>query len=178
MATETKVSVDMGSTTKETAPLPTRTRRQLPSAFAQMENEMNRFFPRWMRLWGLDLPRPWQSELPELRMPFEGQALKIDVIDRENEVLVRADLPGVNKEDVDVSLGDGTVTIKAVAHKEATEEKGEYYRREIASGEVSRTVGLPADIDAAGVKARFKKGVLEVTLPKAAQSRRHHIEIQ
>ena len=99
-------------------------------------------------------------------------------MDKEEVVIVRAEVPGMKKEDLEVSVTDNTVTIRgSTKHEEKTEE-GEYYRCEISRGEFSRTVGLPAEVDGDKAKATFKDGVLELTLPKVAVSKRRSIKVE
>ena len=124
---------------------------------------------------------PMRWELPgwaERMTPFEGKSPRVDIIDRETEVVVRAEMPGMKKEDLDVSLNDNTVTIRGTSKHEETEEKGEYCRREMSYGEFSRTLTLPAEVDRAKAKAIFKDGVLELTLPKAETAKRSSIRIE
>ena len=103
---------------------------------------------------------------------------KIDVINRDKEIVVKAELPGVAKEDIDVSMTDNTVTIKGSTSHEEKEEKGDYYRCEISRGSFSRTVALPGDVDADKAKASFNDGILELTLPKVERSHRKTINVE
>lgn len=103
---------------------------------------------------------------------------RVDVIDRDTEVVLRAELPGLEREDLDVSVTQSTVTIKGETHKESREEKGDYYRSEIAHGTFSRTVALPSEIDADKVEARFHNGILELTLPKRHEDHRRKVEVK
>jgi len=126
------------------------------------------------------LRRPWRWEVPwggELA-PFQGQMPAVDVIDQDNEVLVRAEVPGVTKEDLDVSVAANSVTIRGHSKREEEEKKGEYFRRETSYGKFSRTVGLPAEVDTDNAKAKFKDGVLEVTLQKVEHAKQRGIEIE
>ena len=139
--------------------------------FEQMERFMDRMmgglFPgRWMR----SFEREW-PEFAELRAPA------VDLIDRANEILVRAELPGVKKEDISISLTADSITIQAQSKKEAAEEKGDYKRREISSSAFSRSIWLPAEVDSDAAKAAFKDGVLEVTLPKTAGAKGKSVPI-
>jgi len=140
-------------------------------------DEMDRLFDRmlpsnWLR------PRHWEwPAWTEHLAPFEGKTPRVDIIDRESELVIRAELPGVKKDDLDVSLNDNSVTIRGTTKKEETEEKGEYYRREMSYGEFSRTVALPSEVDRAKAKAVFKDGILELTLPKAETAKRNSIRI-
>lgn len=91
---------------------------------------------------------------------------------------MRAEVPGVKKEDLDVSTTDNTVTIKGSTRHEEKEEKGDYYRSEITRGSFSRTVALPSEVDSAKAKARYKDGILELTLPKVNKSKRRTVKVE
>lgn len=137
------------------------------SPFEEMERMMETFFPRgWMR--------PFMSELA---LPFGGKLPRVDVIDRDEEVLVRAEVPGVDKKDLEISVSENTVTINGKTSHELKEEKGNYYRCEVSSGAFTRTVALPSDVDAGKAKTTFKDGILELTLPKVTKSKRHTIKL-
>jgi HSP20 family protein len=125
----------------------------------------------WLRPASLEWPEWAQTSLAQLKAP------KVDVIDRDSEVLVRAEVPGVDKKDLDISVAENAVTIRGETRKEEKEEKGEYYRCEISTGSFARTVALPAEVDADKAKASFKDGVLELTLPKLAKSKKRSIKI-
>jgi HSP20 family protein len=102
---------------------------------------------------------------------------RTDVVDGEDNVVIRAEIPGVDKKDLEVSVNETSVTIKGKATRETKEEKGDYYRCEIGSSEYSRTLGLPCAIDASKASAHLKDGVLELTLPKVEKSKRHSVKI-
>jgi HSP20 family protein len=143
-------------------------------AFDEMDRLMERIFgefPRrgWMRPWSARWPA-W-PEMPELQMP------KVDVLDRDDDVVVRAELPGVDKKDIEISTNATSVTIKATRQHEEKEEKGDYYRCEISRGACARTVALPAEVENEKAKASLKDGVLELTLPKIKKSKRKAITI-
>lgn len=147
------------------------TQRAMPARALSPFEEMERMFEStWMRPWAWK----WANRLA----PFEGRMPSVDVIDREEEVLVRAEIPGADKKDIDVSMSENEVTIKGTSSREEKEEKGEYYRHEISRGAFSRTVTLPATIDSEKAKAEFKDGMLEIHLPKLQRSKRHHLSIQ
>ena len=131
------------------------------------------------------LPHKWISplrwELPywgELPMPFEGKQPRVDVIDHDSNVVVKAELPGVEKNDIDISMTANTVTINVTDTHKKEETKGDYYRCEISRGAFSRTVALPCDVDGSKANANFKNGMLELTIPKVEQSKRRRITIQ
>ena len=100
------------------------------------------------------------------------------MIDRDGEIAIKAELPGVEKKDLDVSLTEDSVTIKGSTRHEQKEEKGDYYRCEISRGEFSRTVALPAAVDTTKAKASFKDGMLELVIPKTEARKRCTINIE
>jgi HSP20 family protein len=117
-------------------------------------------------------------EMPFYRSSIDTSVPKVDVVDRNGEVCVRAELPGFNKDEIDVSVNDSTATIKA-AHKTEEEDKAEdFYRREISRSYMSRTVSLPVAVDGSRAKASFSNGVLELTVPKTEKSKSQKIEIE
>lgn len=142
--------------------------------FEEFDRLFDRFFGREpMPLFTWRRP-PWDefAEAPEGRLPG------VDVIDRGEKIVVRAEVPGVDKETLDVSVSDNVLTIKGSVSRDEKEETADYYRREIARGAFSRRVTLPASVDASKADAALKDGVLEVTLPKAEGSTRHSIKVQ
>jgi HSP20 family protein len=124
------------------------------------------------RGWVRPFRRDWLA-FPE----FEITMPKVDVIDRDEEVVVRAEVPSVKREDIEISISGNMVTIKGETKKEEKEEKGDYYRAEISRGSFSRMVSLPADVDESKAKASLKDGVLELTLPKIEKAKRRTIKV-
>jgi HSP20 family protein len=151
---------------------PTLPERAL-SPLAEMDRLLDNIFSRgWLRPF-----RDWPS-WRELATSFEGTLPRVDVIDREAEIVVRAELPGVDKENVDVSLTDNTITIRGSTSHETRDEKGDYHRAEIFRGSFARTVSLPAGVDGSQAKANFKNGVLEVVMPKLTAATRRAIKVE
>lgn len=100
----------------------------------------------------------------------EGIAPALDVVERDNEYLVRAEMPGVNKDNIEVTLADGVLTIAGESHQESEEKEGErLIRRERRYGKYTRTLRVGTQVDEKKVKAAYKDGILEVTLPKAEE---------
>ena len=129
---------------------------------ARMEREMEDLFGR--------VEWPWRAE--------RGWAPAIDMVDAEEEIVLRADLPGMDEKSIDVSVQDGTVTISGERKEEKEEKKEDFYYAERSYGAFSRTVMLPVGVDADRVKATFKKGVLEVHLPKAKEAKGRKVDIK
>jgi len=116
-------------------------------------------------------------DFPSLRERFGEQMPKVNVIDRDNEIVIEAELPGVKKDDLEVSVAENTVTIKASTYKEEKEQKGDYHRHEIASGHYARTLPLSAGVVADKATAELKDGMLKLTLPKAEGAKRVNIKV-
>jgi HSP20 family protein len=147
-------------------------RREL-SLLDEMDRAFDSLFHRgWLR--------PFREAWPELARLEEtfGMGMpRVDVLDRDEEILVRAEVPGVEKKDLQVDLSGQLLTIHGERRREEKEEKGEYFRSEIAHGVFSRTIRLPEDVALDKVKAEFKDGILEVHLPKTHRTERRRIEV-
>jgi len=110
--------------------------------------------------------------------PLGGAGTMVDVVEREDEIMVVADLPGVDREEISVRLLDAR-TIRVTARREEEKEEHEvgYHMRERRYGAISRTVTLPTDVLEEGATATFKNGVLEVRLKKVAGTRGKEIAL-
>jgi HSP20 family protein len=111
-----------------------------------------------------------------------GEALarmKVDVAEKNGEYKVTAELPGVKKEDIQVSIDGAQVTLAAEVkqEKEASQDERVLHTERVF-GKVSRSFTLPQEVDEAGAQAKFRDGVLELTLPKKAAAQRKQITIQ
>jgi HSP20 family protein len=127
------------------------------------------------------LARRWNDEFDNLfegffrpmRMIDEeaagtGLAPRLDVIERDAEFVVQAELPGVKKDDIEVAMENGVLTISAESRSETEEKEGErVIRQERRYGKYLRSLRLGKDVDDKKVRATFKDGILELTLPKA-----------
>ena len=101
----------------------------------------------------------------------------VDIREHKDRYVVVADLPGVEKEDIHLSLENNTLTIKGERRYEKTEEKEGYSRVERMQGQFYRRFMLPETTDESKIKAKYKKGVLEVTIPKKEGKQAKKIEV-
>jgi HSP20 family protein len=135
-------------------------RKDADHPFALFRKEMDSLFDTFFRGFDLQL--------------FEGTAgafsPKVDVAEDEKEIRVNAELPGMDEKDIDVSLSMNSLTIRGEKREEKEEKGKDYYQMERAYGSFSRTIPLSAEVDESAVRANFKKGVLSITLPKAAKA--------
>jgi len=115
---------------------------------------------------------------------YEGRAaeaaprLKVDVAEKNGGYLVKAELPGVKKDDIHVSIDGAQVTLEAEVRQEKTSEDERTLHAERVFGKASRVFTLPQDVDEAKVEAKFQDGVLELKLPKKQAAARKQITIQ
>lgn len=133
-----------------------------PAARAPFAGEVDRMLGHFLK-------RTW--------MPREAFMPSVDVVNCDDEVVVRADVPGYAKEDLEISVSEGTLTLKGTTASEKKQEKGEYYFSEIVRGSFLRTLPLPAAVDEKRAVATVKDGVLELKLPKVESATRHTIAI-
>ncbi len=156
-----------------------RSLQQRPAApvmnpWDEMERWFNDFGRRgWLHPFSWD----WPKEM-EAAAPFEGRIPKVDMIDRDGEVVIRAELPGVKKEDLEVTLAENTVTITAHTAHESKEEAGEYYRREMSRGDFRRMLTVPGGLDESRARAGFADGILELTIPKLEKTPRRKVKVE
>jgi HSP20 family protein len=95
----------------------------------------------------------------------------IDLSDKEGEITVKAVLPGIKPDNVELTVSEGVLTIRGEAREEASEEKENFYRREIRYGSFARSIPLPTRVNQEQAQAEFKDGILTVHLPKADEVR-------
>jgi HSP20 family protein len=100
-----------------------------------------------------------------------GWAPAIDVVQRDEDLVVRAEVPGARPEDVDITVQDGVLTISGKLEEEREEERQGYLVRERRSGTFRRSLQLPQNVDEDQINARFENGILEVAIPGAAAGR-------
>ncbi|MBW2067221.1 MAG: Hsp20/alpha crystallin family protein [Deltaproteobacteria bacterium] len=119
-------------------------------------DRINRFFEEPF------LPSVWFGE-----EPFFGEwKPAVDIYDDDDKMVIKAELPGVDKKDIEVDLKDRVLTIKGERSQESETKEENYYRRERAYGKFQRSFTLPGDYDPDKVKAEYKDGVLHVEIPK------------
>jgi HSP20 family protein len=126
--------------------------------FSLLRQEMNSLFDNFFR--GFEIEPAWGR--------LGAFSPKVDVKESGREIMVSAELPGIEDKDIDVSLSRDSLTIRGEKKQEKEEKSKDFYRMERSYGSFSRTIPLPAEIDTDKAKAEFKKGVLTITLPKTA----------
>ena len=131
--------------------------------FSSLRDEVNRL-----------LDFPWPSR--ESALPG-GWSPALDVFDDKDNLVVKVELPGLNKDAINISLDKGVLTISGERKQERESQEGESFRSERSFGKFQRSVTLPAPVDGTKVSASYKDGVLTVDLPKAEEAKPKQIAI-
>ncbi len=144
--------------------------------FARRHRPMDRFFERFF-------------DRSVVRRPFgrlsldgaRATALAVDIAEKDGDIVVRASLPGFAKDDIEVQVHDGVLSITAKRgeqHEESGDGGERYYRRERRVGSVSRRIALPDGVNGAKVEAELRDGVLTLTIPTPEEAKPKQIEIK
>jgi HSP20 family protein len=118
----------------------------------------------------------WLS--PRLAGEARGWSPAVDMVDRKDEIVLRADVPGLEQKDIQVDVENGMLTIRGTRQGEREAKEEDYYCCERWAGSFSRTIALPSGIEQDRIKATFKNGVLEVHVPKSPTAASKSIQIQ
>jgi HSP20 family protein len=118
-------------------------------------------------------------EWPAFREPsaMSQWAPSVDVYETQNDIVVKAELPGVESKDVDVSFENNILTIRGERQMDEEVKEDNYHRVECNYGSFTRSFSLPTTVDENKVKAEFKNGILKITLPKREQAKRKQITV-
>ncbi len=160
----------MSKPPKETQSLTTKPLEIIP----RFEHEMERMFED---LWRRPFMSMWKPEhlLPRGMVSVQPA---LDVYEDKGDVIVKAEVPGLSKADLDVNISGSTLTIKGEKKKEEEVKHENYYRCERSHGSFARTIELPAEVKADQAKATFKNGVLEIRFPMTEEARKKTMKIQ
>jgi HSP20 family protein len=118
------------------------------------------------------------SELARASRRLSGWTPSLDMHEDKDHVTVKAELPGMKREDIDISVQDGNLSISGERKSEKEFESAEVYRAERFVGRFQRTVALPAQVTADKATAQYKEGILTITLPKVEEAKPKQINIQ
>jgi HSP20 family protein len=143
--------------------IPWRENREL----GRMRDEMDRLFDRFFDDWPFGLSTREGGWMPS-----------VDVSETAKEVVVNAELPGMEPKDIDLSLHDGVLTIRGERKHEHEEKEKAFHRIERRYGSFSRAIRLPSEVELDKVKAAYKDGVLNIRMPKTKQTSVKKIEVK
>lgn len=139
--------------------------RKAFSELSTVRNEMDRLWNRFLDDWPLPT------------MFTKGWAPMADISETKDKLIVKAELPGLDPEDIKLSLSGNLLTIEGEKKKEKEEKDEHHYYLERYSGTFQRSFRLPVEVQEDKIEAKFDKGVLTITLPKTAKSKKKEIKI-
>ena len=131
----------------------------------QMEDTMNRLWRRF-------------GDSPIYREGAEDWNILIDVIQKEDEIEVKASIPGISPDDIDVSIEDNVLTMRAEKTEETEDKDTSYLVRERRFGSFYRALRLPETVDADKIESHYENGVLTITMPKAEEKKKKQIQVK
>src|SRR4030043_1330547 len=129
-----------------------------------------------------EMDRLWDSFFEGgLRKRTEGTGEwlpSLDVAETKNEIVVKAEVAGMDPKDIDISLSDGVLTIKGEKKQEKEEKEADYHLVERSYGSFTRSIRLPKEVQNDKISASYKDGILKVTLPKSEEAKKKEIKIK
>ncbi len=148
-------------------------RRNVPATFvwnpfrelARIEQELNKVFNELVPAGGAEISQT------------QVWAPRVDVYEKDNKIIIEAEIPGAKKEDIEVKIRDNAVIIKGEVKREEEKKEGNFYRSERFYGVFERVIPLPAEVKADEAKASFENGILRLELPKATAEKEVKIEV-
>lgn len=131
---------------------------------ARLENEINRIF---------------KELVPEekLESTMTAWAPRVDIYEKDNNLVIEAEIPGARKEDIEVKVKDNSVVIRGEVKREEEKKEENYYRSERFYGRFERVLPLPTDVKVEEAKASFENGILKLSIPKTTQEKEIKVEI-
>jgi len=154
--------------TNEVASLPVRRADSLQHPLARLHDDLDRLFDSFFESWGL--PSWGRLSRPGWPGPASSGFLRpsLDISENRKGYTLRVEIPGVEKEDVKLTLEDDTLLISGEKRQEKEDNDGGYHCVERSYGAFQRVISLPADADQDKLEAKFRNGVLTITLPRKA----------
>lgn len=135
-----------------------KTRTDMGHPFYSLQKEMNSLFDNFFR--GFDVaPRGFAAQMV-------GFTPSVDVKENDKEFIIKAELPGVEEKDIDVTITNDAITIKGEKKEEKEDKDKNYYYMERSYGSFCRVIPLEAEIEAGKAEAKFKNGILDIKIPK------------
>jgi len=102
----------------------------------------------------------------------------IDLAEKDNELVVKCEVPGMDPKDINISLSDGVLTIRGEKKQEREEKEADYHLVERSYGSFSRSIQLPKQVQSEKISASYKNGILKITLPKSEEAKKKEIKIK
>lgn len=126
-----------------------------------------------------EMDRTWERFFKEGMEPFRGEWVpSLDVSETKSDIVVKAEVPGMDPKDIDISLAGDLLTIKGEKKQEREEKDENYHRVERSYGAFTRSIRLPQEVKGDEIKAKYKNGILQVTMPKSGAAKKKVVKIK
>jgi len=146
--------------------IPWRKKREVP----KLKDDIDELFDKFMR--------SFSSSLPEI-FGVEGEIWpSVDVLEDKKNIIVKAEIPGMDPSDFDISISDNILTIKGEKKQEKEEKDKNFYMMERQYGTFTRSITLPVEVNEEKVDASYKDGVLKIVIPKKKESKENKIKVK
>ena len=151
-------------------------RGEWSSPFRQLQGEMNRLFEDFFGQSSMMMQRPGHGSSGSM---MQGRfSPRIDISEDTESVRITAEMPGMNKDDIEIYADEDSVTIRGEKRHEETKEDEGVYRSERSYGYFRRTIPLPVEVDTENSEAKFEKGVLNLRFPKVGEAKGKRLQIK
>jgi len=120
----------------------------------------------------------WMAPFEELSRWGDGSIPKVDIKDEDKEIIVSAELPGMDQKDIDLTVTNDSIRISGEKRHEGEEQEKDFYRHERFCGSFDRVIDLPAEVEGDKAEAEFSKGILTIRLPKSEEAQAKHRKIK
>lgn len=147
---------------------PVRELANFPSDILSMQKEINHMFDRFFR----------GGTVADDGIMTTNWLPAVDLIEKDDEFVAKVELPGVNKDDVKITMQDNILTVRGEKKEEKETRQSNYHRLERSYGSFQRSFTLPNAVKADKVEAQYKDGILTITLPKSEEAKRKQIEVR
>jgi len=134
--------------------------------FEKMRREMDRFWDSFFER------GPTKAEVGGEFLPA------LDLAEKDNELVVKCEVPGLEPKDIDISLSDGVLTIRGEKKQEREEKEADYHLVERSYGTFTRSIQLPKEVQSDKISASYKNGILKINLPKSEEAKKKEVKIK
>ena len=110
--------------------------------------------------------------------PVEQRSLDIDLVERDNDLIIYAPIPGISPDDVDISITHDSITIKTTQETTHAHEENDFIYQEITRGQMSRTITLPVEVEVDSADANIQNGELKIILPKINKDKKRKLQVK
>ncbi len=150
----------------------------MPEDFRKFEEFVNRMFEDLGNMWSMQRGTPVLSLPSEAGLTVRSKKPYIDIVENDKEIIATAEMPGLDKKDININLTDDKLEISAETKHEEEKKEKDYVYRERRSGNYYRSISLPSIIDPGNAKASYNNGILEIKMPKVEIKKKTSLNVE